>query len=60
MNSYKPTPPVPPKALTPEALAAMHSMLALGVPQKKIAQHLGVYHRTISAAVNKRGAYAQT
>lgn len=50
----------PARALDATALEALHSMLALGVTQRKIAMHLGVHWRTIANAVHKRGAYAQT
>ena len=59
MTFYKPTPPPAPRALNDEALAAVASMRKLGVPQTKIAEHLGVDIRTLSAAIHKRGAYAQ-
>ena len=51
-------PPPHQRALSDEALEAMRSMRALGVPQTKIAEHLGVDIRTLAAAIHKRGAYA--
>ena len=58
MTSYKPTPPVPPRALDAEGIAAVHSMVALGVTQRKIAEHLGVHWRTVHNVVNRKAAYA--
>lgn len=49
--------PVPPRALDADGIAAVHSMVALGVTQRRIAQHLGVHWRTVHNVVNRKGAY---
>ena len=55
-----PTPPPPtPKALDAEGIAAVDSMLRLGVTQRRIADNLGIHWRTVSNVVHRRGAYAE-
>ena len=56
---YKPTPPVPPRAVDAEGIAAIDAMMKLGVTQRKIAQHIGVHWRTVANIVNRKGAYAE-
>ena len=58
MTSYKPTPPAPPRALDADGIQAVHSMVQLGVTQRRIAQHLGVHWRTVHNVVTRKGAYA--
>lgn len=55
-----PTPPPPhPKALDAQGIAAVDSMMHLGVTQRRIADHLGIHWRTVSNVVHRRGAYAE-
>ena len=49
--------PIPPKALDAQGIAAVHSMLKLGVTQRRIADNLGIHWRTVSNVVHRRGAY---
>jgi hypothetical protein len=58
-SSYRPVPPPHPKALDAEGIAAVDSMMRLGVTQRRIADHLGVHWRTVSNVVHRRGAYAE-
>jgi len=57
--TYKPTPPVPPRALSDEEVAIVDGMIKIGILQTRIAEHLGKNPRTIMAAVNRKGAYAR-
>jgi len=50
-------PPVPERALGPDGVAAVDSMVALGVPNRKIAVHLGVHWQTVAKVVHRKGAY---
>lgn len=52
-------PPIPPRALDAEGIAAVDSMLKLGVTQRRIADHLGIHWRTVHNVVYRKGAYAE-
>ena len=56
--TYHPKPPVPPRAVDAEGIAAIDAMMKLGVTQRKIAQHIGVHWRTVANIVNRKGAYS--
>lgn len=55
--TYKPKPPIPPKALDADGIAAVDAMKALGVTQRRIALNLGVHWRTVASVVHRTGAY---
>lgn len=56
---YHPKPPVPPRAADNEQVAHIDSLVAIGVTQRRIAQHIGVHWRTVANIVNRKGAYAE-
>ena len=56
--TYTPKPPIPPRAADAEQVAHIDSLVAIGVTQRKIAQHIGVHWRTVANIVNRRGAYS--
>ena len=52
-------PPVPPRALTDEDVAAIDYMVhALGARQWKVAVRIGCSERTVMNALHRTGAYA--
>ena len=57
---YHPIPPVPPKALDNDGIAAVDAMRKLGVTQRRIADHMGVHWRTVANVVHRQGAYKET
>lgn len=59
-RKYAPVPPPAPRALDAAGVAAVDSMHALGVTQRRIAENLGVHWRTVSNVVHRKGAYATT
>jgi IS30 family transposase len=54
----KPKPPVPPRALSDEEVVTIDGLVKIGLPQARIAEHLGKHPRTVMVAVNRKGAYA--
>lgn len=52
-------PPVPERALTDECVWAIDEMVAMTMRRKEIARRIGVHHRTVYAAVARKGAYAR-
>jgi hypothetical protein len=59
-KTYHPVPPVPPRALDAEGVAAVDAMHLLGVPQRRIAVNLDIHWRTVHNVVHRKGAYATT
>ena len=54
---YRPTPPVPPRAVSDEGVKAVDQMVTLGVPQRAVARQLDIHWRTVSNIHHRRGAY---
>lgn len=55
-KNNRPTPP--PRKLSEECVWAIDAMVAMTMQRKEIARRIGVHHRTLYAAVNRKGAYA--
>ena len=51
-------PAPPPRKLTDECVWAIDEMVAMTMTAKAIAKRIGVHHRTVHYAVNRKGAYA--
>lgn len=56
--TYRPIPPVPPRAVSNEGVKAVDQMVTLGVPQRAVARQLEIHWRTVSNIVHRKGAYA--
>jgi hypothetical protein len=57
VRTHKAIPPIPPRALDAEGVAAVDSMYKLGVTQRRIATNLGVHWRTVANVVHRKKAY---
>jgi len=57
--TYRPKPPPKPRAADAAQVAHIDSLVAIGVTQRRIAQHIGVHWRTVANIVNRKGAYAE-
>lgn len=55
---YRPTPPVPSRAVSDEGVKAVDQMIRLEVPQRAVARQLGIHWRTVSNIWHRKGAYA--
>lgn len=55
--TYKPKPPVPPRAVDDAGVAIIDHLIKIGMRHNAIAAHMGVHWRTVSYVHNRRGAY---
>lgn len=56
---YRPTPPVPPRAVPTEVVPTIDALKVQGHKKRAIARALGLHENTIRAVLRRTGAYSK-